>query len=291
MGNTPNDKKEALKFNYDDFTPSSEENSNPLSSFILKNKNKERPLIGDSEFIEEMFNGSIAETNDTNKFTKKKKKIIENDNSIKKIKKSIENNEKNESNNKNIKNCKKNKNSTENLPRKIKNLALDLILNFFNRKIKEIYNNELGNYINRKELLRINQEQKQKMNRNYNETLLDKTMEKIFSVNISKKYTNYPLTFNKELINNLLNEKDEEKKIKLNSLFNKTFRQCIKHLRGDEIIDGLEGLEKEYIEYIKRKFNDLEENEVEKNYKSKFFEIFNNFENIFNKKEKKEKMK
>ena len=287
MGNTPNDKKEALKFNYDDFTPSSEENSNPLSSFILKNKNKERPLIGDSEFIEEMFNGSIAETNDTNKFTKKKKKIIEHDNSIKKDKNRIENNEKNKSNNKNIKNCKKNKNSTENLPRKIKNLALDLILNFFNRKIKEIYNNELGNYINRKELLRINQEQKQKMNRNYNETLLDKTMEKIFSVNISKKYTNYPLTFNKELINNLLNEKDEEKKIKLNSLFNKTFRQCIKHLRGDEIIDGLEGLEKEYIEYIKRKFNDLEENEVEKNYKSKFFEIFNNFENIFNKKENK----
>ena len=291
MGNTPNDKKEALKFNYDDFTPLSEENSNPLSSFILKNKNKERPLIGDSEFIEEMFNGSIAETNDTNKFTKKKKKIIEHDNSIKKDKNRIENNEKNKSNNKNKKKLKKNKYSTENLPRKVKNLALDLILNFFNKKIKEIYNNELGNYINRKELLRINQEHKQKMNRNYNESLLDKTMEKIFSVNISGKYTNYPLTFNKELINNLLNEKDEEKKMKLNSLFNKTFRQCIRHLRGDEIIDGLEGLEKEYIEYIKRKFNALEENEVEKNYKSKFFEIFNNFENIFNKKEKKEKMK
>ena len=125
------------------------------------------------------------------------------------------------------------------------------------------------------------------MNRNYNESLLDKTMEKIFSVNISGKYTNYPLTFNKELINSLLNEKDEEKKIRLNSLFNKTFRQCIRHLRGDEIIDGLEGLEKEYIEYIKRKFNVLEENEDEKIYKSKFFETFNNFENIFNKKEKK----
>lgn len=166
-------------------------------------------------------------------------------------------------------------------------MALDLILNFFNKKIKEIYNNELGNYINRKELLKINQEQKQKMNRNYNESLLDKTMEKIFSVNISQKYTNYPPTFNKELINNLLNEKDDEKKNKLNSLFNKTFRQCIRHLRGDEIIDGLEGLEKEYIECIKREFNVLEENEDEKNYKFKFFEIFNNFENIFNKKEKK----
>lgn len=125
------------------------------------------------------------------------------------------------------------------------------------------------------------------MNRNYNESLLDKTMEKIFSVNISQKYTNYPPTFNKELINNLLNEKDDEKKNKLNSLFNKTFRQCIRHLRGDEIIDGLEGLEKEYIECIKREFNVLEENEDEKNYKFKFFEIFNNFENIFNKKEKK----
>lgn len=74
MGNTPNDKIEALKFNYDEFTPSSEENSNPLSSFILKNTNKERPLICDSEFVEEIFNGSISETNDTNKFTKKRKK-------------------------------------------------------------------------------------------------------------------------------------------------------------------------------------------------------------------------
>lgn len=61
MGNTPNDKKEALKFNYDDFSPSSEENSNPLSSFILKNTNKERPLIGESKLFEEMFNGSIAD--------------------------------------------------------------------------------------------------------------------------------------------------------------------------------------------------------------------------------------
>jgi hypothetical protein len=287
MENTSNDKIETLIFNFDEFTPFSEENSNPLSSFILKNTNKERSLICDSEFVGELFNGSIAETNDTNKFTKKKKKIIEHDNSIKKDKNSIENNEKNKSNNKNKKKCKKNKYSTENLPRKVKNLALDLILNFFNKKIKEIYNNELGNYINRKELLRINQEHKQKMNRNYNESLLDKTMEKIFSVNISGKYTNYPLTFNKELINSLLNEKDEEKKIRLNSLFNKTFRQCIRHLRGDEIIDGLEGLEKEYIEYIKRKFNVLEENEDEKIYKSKFFETFNNFENIFNKKEKK----
>ena len=114
---------------------------------------------------------------------------------------------------------------------------MDLIFNYYNKRIKEIYNNDLGNYINRKEFLKINQDQKQKMNSNYNKLLLDKKMKDIFGVNISKKYKNYRESFNIELINNLLIEKDEEKRIKFNLLFNKAFKECIMHLRGDAIIE------------------------------------------------------
>ena len=45
MENTSNDKNETFKYDFDEFFYSFKENSNPLSPFILRNTNKERPLI------------------------------------------------------------------------------------------------------------------------------------------------------------------------------------------------------------------------------------------------------
>ena len=52
-----------------------------------------------------------------------------------------------------------------------------------------------------------------------------------------------------------------------------------------------EGLELEYIEYMKNESIALDESEEGKKYKWKFLEILNNFENNFNKKEKEKENK
>ena len=290
MSNSFNDKIDIPQDIFNEFTPFYEEESSSFSHLIQRNTNKERFQECDSEMICGMSNNfSNTETNYTKYIQKKKKKIEHNksikNNSNKKSKHSIKNNTI-KNNNKTTKKKNKKKYPTENLPRTIKIGLLNLILNYSNNRIKEIYNNNIGYGINLKKLLKINQEQIKDMNPNYNKLLLNKTIKEIFSVIISEKYTNYPKTHNINLINDLLNEKDEEKKIKFNLLFNKTFIECIRHLRGDEIISGLEGLEEEYIKYIKKEFISIDESEDGKKYKSDFLKVLHNYENIFNSKRK-----
>lgn len=290
MSNSFNDKIDIPQDIFNEFTPFYEEESSSFSHLIQRNTNKERFQECDSEMICGMSNNfSNTETNYTKYIQKKKKKIEHNksikNNSNKKSKHSIKNKTIKNNNNTTKKKNKK-KYPTENLPRTIKIGLLNLILNYSNNRIKEIYNNNIGYGINLKKLLKINQEQIKDMNPNYNKLLLNKTIKEIFSVIISEKYTNYPKTHNINLINDLLNEKNEEKKIKFNLLFNKTFIECIRHLRGDEIISGLEGLEEEYIKYIKKEFISIDESEDGKKYKSDFLKVLHNYENIFNSKRK-----
>lgn len=258
-------------FNFHKLTP--EEEPNDSSPNIEKNNNNnERSKTKEPDIYVEINNNSNsftnAETNDTNKFINKKKKINNNNNNNNTIKKKIN----------------KNKYSTDNLPRKIKTISFGLIMTFYNKRIAEIFKDDLANGINKRVLFKINQEQIQNMNANYNKQLLNKTMKEIFSYDISKKYTDYPASHNKDLINRFLNEEDEEKKNQLVSLFNITFKECIKHLRGDKIIKGLEGLEQNYINYMNKKIIPLDENEDAIKYKNKFLEVFKDFENCFNNK-------
>lgn len=135
-----------------------------------------------------------------------------------------------------------NKYSDDNVRRKIKHLVLKKLLLFLNRKIYNIYNGDIGNGIFKKELQTINQSQKSDATINFNIRFLEKNIGNIFSDNISGRFTNFPPNHNKNLIDQLLNEKDEEKRIYFRELFSLNFTDCLKHFRGEEYIKILDGL-------------------------------------------------
>ena len=86
-----------------------------------------------------------------------------------------------------------NKYSDDNLRTKIKYLLLKNLLNFINNKILDIYNNNIGKGIFKKELETLNTKQQTNPDINFNRKFLAKTLDEIFSENISTRYTTYPL--------------------------------------------------------------------------------------------------
>ena len=122
----------------------------------------------------------------------------------------------------------------------------------------------------------MNHKQKANIIVDENKQFLQKTLQEIFSDNISKRYTNYPLDHNKNLINRLLEEDDEEKRKYFNNLFNLTFLEVLHHFQGKEIINELVGL-KTYKEALKN-FED------EKDYYENLKYHLTNFEEIINSK-------
>lgn len=183
--------------------------------------------------------------------------------------------------NKNEKNRVTEQSPKDNLVRRVKKIIFDSILKYDNSIISRMYNN-IGNGISIKKLLKPNHFQIKCTGTNFNKELLRKTQGEIFSTNITSKYTNYPPTHNKELIYNLLNEKDEEKKRIFNNLFSKTLLECIEHLIGKKEHDGLEGLEKIYESEM------IELNEEEE-YKDELKSIIKDIEKIFNEKKPRKK--
>jgi len=167
-----------------------------------------------------------------------------------------------------------NKFADDNLRKKSKHIILSEILRFLNSKLKEIYNNNLGNGILLKQLLTMSHKQKANIIVEDNKIFLTKTLQEICSEEISKKYTNFPLDHNKNLINRLLNEEDEEKRIYFNKLFNLTFSEVLLHFQGKKIIKELIGL-KNYKETIKN-FED------DKEYYQNLAYHLTNFEEIIN---------
>ena len=129
---------------------------------------------------------------------------------------------------------------------KVKNIILKNLLNFINDKIKEIYDSNIGQSILTKKLLSIKQKQKQKSGStdNFNKEFLDKSIGNIFSEDIRTNYSLYLPSHNKRLIELLLNEEDNNKRIYFNKLFNLTFRDALKYFRGSEDIEELNGMER-----------------------------------------------
>ena len=148
---------------------------------------------------------------------------------------------------------KHNKYSDDNLRRKCKHILINELQIFINNKIREIYNDNIGQGIFLKQLLSMNQKQKANANATFNREFLYKSLKDIFSENISTKYTILPLNYNKILIEQLMNEHDKYKRLYFQNLFNLTFIQCLNHFRGKEIINELIGLTK--LEEIKEKYN------------------------------------
>ena len=83
--------------------------------------------------------------------------------------------------------------------------------------IQEYYKDNNISIINRKHLLKkINRNQIKNGKVDYNQEFLNKKLKDIFSNDISTKYSkNYYREYNKDLIEELLNLEDEEKKIYL----------------------------------------------------------------------------
>jgi len=164
-------------------------------------------------------------------------------------------------------------NNERNKIRKLKNFTRDSILKYANKKILKTFNYDIGNGINKKELLKIDPKYFNNNKADFNKQLLEKTLGEIFSQNISTKITNYPKDFNKELINKLLNEEDLKKRKIFENLFSKTFLDCIDHIIGKKKFNELTGLEK----CFENKIN-LKENREE------FKDLLNNFEDTISSK-------
>jgi hypothetical protein len=179
---------------------------------------------------------------------------------------------------------KHSKYSTDNIIRKIKSYFLIYLLNFINKLIDNKYNGNIGQGVLEKQLLKIDNK---KFSSKDDKQLLNKTLEIIFSENISGIYQRYNIDHNKVLIMKLLKEEDEGKRECFKKLFNLTFIECLKHFRGSEIIEELIGLDsldnflnlfegdKDYQENVKYCINNFEEiigkkrSQKEKKYKPK----------------------
>ena len=194
--------------------------------------------------------------------------------------------EENINNNKDLKNNKSKQNllgrkkkkkhskySTDNIIRKIKSYFLIYLLNFINKLIDNKYNGSIGQDILEKQLLKIDNK---KFSSKYDKQLLNKTLEIIFSENISGIYQRYNIDHNKVLIMELLKEEDEGKRECFKKLFNLTFIECLKHFRGSEIIEELIGLDS--------LDNFLNLFEGDKDYQENVKYCINNFEEIIGKK-------
>lgn len=146
-------------------------------------------------------------------------------------------------------NPKNNKNEIQKLIKAI----IDSSLKFVNDKISKTYNYNIGNGINKKRLFKINSKYIKNFRAEFNKQLLETTLGDIFSDNISGRITSYLFNFNKELINNLLNEEDLKKREIFRNLFSKTFLECIDQIIGKKRINELQGLEKCFENKIKSK--------------------------------------
>ena len=179
-----------------------------------------------------------------------------------------------------------NKFSDDNLRRKSKSLVMDYALEFINERIKIIYKGNIGNGIQEKKLLSLDQKYKADTSIENNRNFLYKTLGEIFSGDVSLKFSiKYP-EYNKNIIKRLLNEKDENKRQYFYKLFNITFLQCIEAFCGADDCEELKGF---------KKFRDIKNNLKDKNepkYLDKLEAYLNNFEEkINNKKGRKLKRK
>ena len=165
---------------------------------------------------------------------------------------------------------KHNKYSGDNIIRRIKSTLITNLSLFINSVIIREYNGNIGQGIYRKEFLKM--VQNQIINGKKDKEFLNKKLEDIFSEDISNKYTLLSYEHNKNLVQRLLNENDEVKKKLFKKLFNFSFLECLKHYRGSEYIEELQGL-KTLKEELKNFEDDVEYLEVFKDYVLNFEEI------------------
>ena len=176
-----------------------------------------------------------------------------------------------------------NKFSNDNIIRKVKHVILHNIMLFINKKIKSLYSYDDEKIIKEKQLFKLKQNQPMSSRIDYNKDFLEKTLGKIFSEDISSKYSCHSSTHNKKLIESLINDKDEKKRNIFINIFNLTLLNWLKKIRENEKIVELDEIN-DLEDYLKnQKINDDE------NYFTIFKYFINNFETII--KEKKSRIR
>ena len=166
--------------------------------------------------------------------------------------------------------------SNDNLSRKIKHIIIGNLLSFINSLLMEVYHNKIGYGKNEKKLLKLDQKQVVNSKANYNKDFLHKSIKDIFSSEISTKYSNHSSDHNKCLIEELLNEEDEDKRMKFEKIFNLSFLDCLNHFRGKINIKELEGFDG--IEETCKEFEKQYEDYIQ--YSAQFRAFIDNYENF-----------
>ena len=187
---------------------------------------------------------------------------------------------------------KHNKYSYDNMTRKLKQILINLILNFVNNSI--IKEEEIDMSIQKRKkrnkwevnsihiLKKINQDIIKNINREYNLKLLYSKLKEILSENITGKIKkNLKKDYNKKLIDDIYKNNKKEKTI---NILNMTLLQCINHLTKKEFYPELQGLENEYENIINILKNSGETDEYIKLFKDLLgrFEEFYRNKKIYN---------
>ena len=148
--------------------------------------------------------------------------------------------------------------SDDNSRRKVKRIIITELQNFINLRIEYIYGNDIGEGMLKKRLMKLCQKQISDASIQFNLEFLNKTLKEIFSENVTGRITNYSSDRNKEIIEELINDKDEVKRKYFEGLFSLTFLDCLKYFRDEQDFDN------EYLRGFK-KFNQMKDKFEEKN--------------------------
>ena len=271
---------------------------NNIEQSLINNNNKSNYIINDKKEIFEIANKEIQVQITDNPKKDSKGKEISNKEKKKQLfniinDKSITNHNKisekeNKRNSSGISEFKKDKNrikhskfSDDYLRIKCKYIVLSYIRDFINEKIAQIYKYNLGDGIKVKKLMNLNKRQIANTKIKDNKAFMKKTLAEIFSDSISGRYTNLPKDKNKILIKELINEKDEAKRIFFQKLFNLNFIECVEHFSNKRPVEILKGL----MTFEKMKNNPVELNKkhiniANYNYLENLDYYFKNYENI-----------
>ena len=185
-------------------------------------------------------------------------------------------------------NSNHNKYSDDNSRRKIKRIIISELQDYINERIAYKYGNDIGEGMIKKRLMKLCQNQISNASIGFNIDFLNKTLKDIFSEDVTGRITNYSSDRNKEVIQELINNKDLVKRDYFEGLFNLTFFDCLKYFRNDDI----EPYKLQYLEGF-TKFNEIKDKfykKKDKNYINHISKYLNDYEKIlFKKKPRKSK--
>lgn len=140
----------------------------------------------------------------------------------------------------------------DNTRRKIKRVIISELHKFINKRIKILFKNNIGGGLTEKKLMILAQNQIAEAGIQFDKNFLEKKLKNIFSENITSRITMFSSERNKELIEELINDENEEISNYFRGLFDITFLECLIYFRDDNI----------YNEYLQGfpKFSDIKEN-------------------------------